>query len=894
MGPHYLDRLFAPRAIAVFGASDRKDSVGGRVLSNLLAAGFEGPVFPINPKHDTVAGRRCFHTIGETGVPVDLAVIATPAATVPGIIHECGEHGVRAAIVHSAGFAEGQEKTTGIELETALLAEARRYHMRLLGPNCLGLIRPATKLNATFTNNTARSGSLALVSQSGALCTAILDWAEAHHVGFSAVVSLGEGSDIDFGDLLDYLAVDPATHSILLYIEGIRQSRRFLSALRVAARMKPVVVVKAGRHAAGSRAALSHTGALVGADDVFDAALARAGAVRAMTIEQLFSAAELLATKYRVRGHRLAIVTNAGGPGVLAADRAADLGIELATLSDTTIARLDKLLPSHWSHGNPVDILGDASPSRFRDAAEACLADPRVDGLLVMLTPQAMTEPLAAAKHIVELAAGTDKLVLACWMGEAQVLVARALFTEHRLPEFPSPEASVEAFAYLANYQRNQLLLRQVPGPLSPYSTPDFEGAHLIIDAALAERRTLLTGMEARAVLNAFGIPLLPAMEAHSESEALVMAESIGFPVTLKISSPDITHKSDVNGVRLNIGNAQAVRSVYHELVESVKRQQPKARISGATVERMYKHPHGRELHVGVIRDEVFGPVISFGLGGVAIEVLRDRACALPPLNTFIVRDLIRNTRAAKLIGAFRHMPAVNHAALEQVLLAVSEMVCELPQIKELDINPLVADEQGAVALDVRIVVETPPPRRDRYGHMTIYPYPSHLVSQMQLPDGTDIVLRPIRPEDADIEAAFVRNLSPQARYMRFMQTLEELSPEMLVRFTQIDYDRELALIAVVMEGGKEVEIAVTRYGVNPDGDSCEFAIVVADEWQTRGVGARLLTLLMEAAKARGFKRMEGEVLAENGAMLSLVKRVGFSVSTLPDEPAIFAVQRNL
>jgi len=894
MGPHYLDRLFAPRAIAVFGASDRKDSVGGHVLRNVLAAGFDGPVFPINPKHDSVAGRRCFHTIGETDAPVDLAVIATPAATVPAIIHECGEHGVRAAIIHSAGFNEGQEKTTGIELETALLAEARRYHMRLLGPNCLGLIRPATKLNATFTNNTARSGSLALVSQSGALCTAILDWAEAHHVGFSAVVSLGSGADIDFGDLLDYLAVDPATRSILLYIEGIRQSRRFLSALRVAARLKPVVVVKAGRHAAGSRAALSHTGALVGADDVFDAALARAGAVRAMTIEQLFSAAELLATKYRARGQRLAIVTNAGGPGVLAADRAADLGIELATLSESTMARLNQLLPAHWSHGNPVDILGDADPLRFRAAAEACLADPNVDGLLVMLTPQAMTDPLAVARHIVELAAGTDKLVLACWMGEAHVMVARAYFTEHQLPEFPSPEASVEAFAYLANYQRNQQLLRQVPGPLSPHSSPDVEGAHLIIDTALAERRTLLTGMEARAVLSAFGIPQLPAMEAHSGNEALVMAESIGFPVTLKIASPDITHKSDVNGVRLNIGNAQAVRSVYHELVETVKRQRPQARITGATVERMYKNPHGRELHVGVIRDEVFGPVISFGLGGVAIEVLRDRACALPPLNTFIVQDLIRNTRAAKLIGAFRHMPAVNHAALEQVLLAVSEMVCELPQIRELDINPLVADEQGAVALDVRIVVETPPPRRDRYGHMTIYPYPTHLVSQMQLPDGTDIVLRPIRPEDADIEATFVRQLSPQARYMRFMQTLEELSPEMLVRFTQIDYDRELALIAVVMQDGKEVEIAVARYGVNPDGDSCEFAIVVDDEWQAKGVGARLLTLLMEAAKAKGFKIMEGEVLAENGAMLSLVKRLGFSVSSMPDEPAIFAVQRSL
>lgn len=891
MGPHYLDRLFTPRAIAVFGASDRKNSVGGRVLNNLQAAGFDGPVFPINPRHDTVAGRSCFHSISKTNAPVDLAVIATPAPTVPQIIHECGEHGVHMAIIYSAGFAEAQKKMSGLELGKALLAEARRYQMRLLGPNCLGLIRPAAKLNATFTNNTARPGTLALVSQSGALCTAILDWAEAHPLGFSAVGSLGDGADLDFGDLLDYLAVDSATHSILLYIEGIHQSRRFLSALRVAARMKPVVVVKAGRHAEGSRAALSHTGALVGADDVFDAALARAGAVRAMTIEQLFSAAELLATKFRVRGHRLAIVTNAGGPGVLAADRAADLGVTLATLSETTMTELDKVLPSHWSHGNPVDILGDANPTRFRDAVEACLADHNVDGVLVMLTPQAMTDPLAAAKAVVELAAGTDKLVLACWMGESHVRAARALFTEHRLPEFTSPEASVEVFAYLANYQRNQQLLRQVPGPLSSHRIPDVEGARLIIDTALAERRPLLSGMEARAVLNAFSIPLMPAMEVHSESEALVAAESIGFPVALKIASPDITHKSDVSGVRLNVGNAQAVRSVYHELVESVRRLRPQARIDGATVERMYNPPHGRELYVGVMRDEVFGPVVSFGLGGVAIEVLRDRACALPPLNTFIVQDLIRNTRAAKLIGEFRHMPAVNHAALEQVLLAVSEMVCELPQIKGLDINPMVADERRAVALDVRIAVEIPPPQRDRYGHMAIYPYPSHLISLMQLPDGREIVLRPIRPEDADIEAVFVRNLSPQSKYLRFTQSLQELSPEMLVRFTQIDYDRELALIAVVMQDGKEIEIAVTRYGINPDGDSCEFAIVVADEWQGKGIGARLLTMLVEAAKAKGYKKMEGEVLAENGAMLSLVKRLGFSVSALPDEPAIFAVQ---
>jgi acetyltransferase len=437
-------------------------------------------------------------------------------------------------------------------------------------------------------------------------------------------------------------------------------------------------------------------------------------------------------------------------------------------------------------------------------------------------------------------------------------------------------------------------LLRQVPGPLAPHSAPDIEGARLILETALTERRNLLSGMEARAVLAAFGIPVVPASEAHNANEALVAAESLGFPVALKISSPDIIHKSEVNGIRLNVGNAAAVRSVYHELVESVQKLKPEARIAGVTIERMVRRPHGRELHVGVVRDPVFGPVLSFGLGGTAIEVLRDRAVALPPLNGFIAQELIRGTRAAKLLGAFRNLPAADMAAIEQVLLAVSEMVCELPQIREIDINPLFADEEGAIALDVRIVVEATTPQLDRYAHMAIHPYPGHLVSQMQLPDGTNIELRPIRPEDAGIEADFVRNLSPQAKYFRFMQALRELTPEMLVRFTQIDYDRELALIAVVMQDGSEREVAVTRYGMNPDGESCEFAIVVADAWQGKGIATRLLTLLMEAAKARGFRLMEGEVLAENVPMLNLVKRLGFSAQPIADSPSVYAVSRAL
>jgi len=892
MGPHYLDRLFTPEAIAVFGASDRPESVGARVLQNLRQGKFDGPIYPINPKHKKVQGLRCHPDLAHVGKPVDLAVIATPAPTVPGILHACGEHGVRAAIVLSAGFGEAQGD--GSRLAKAMLEEARRYQIRILGPNCLGLIRPSRKLNATFSKNAAHPGPLALISQSGALCTAILDWAESHKVGFSAVVSLGDAADVDFGDLLDYLALDPETHSILLYVEGIKNARHFISSLRIAARLKPVIVIKAGRHAEGSRAAASHTGALMGADDAFDAALIRAGAVRAQTIDQLFSAAQLLASHHRVRGDRLAIVTNGGGPGVMATDRAVDLGVQVATLAADTLKRLDAVLPAHWSHANPVDILGDAAADRYGAAVRACLADPNTDGVLVMLTPQAMTDPLACAAAVAEAAAGSDKPVLACWMGEGQVERARALFAEQHIPEFPSPEASVEAFAYLAAYHRNQILLLQTPTPLGRDSEPDLEGAQLIIDGALAEHREALNAAETRALLTTFGIPVMPAVEAATANEALVAAESLGFPVALKINSPDILHKSDVSGVRLNITSAQAVRNVFTELVDAVRVQRPEANIRGVTVERMYHHPHGRELLVGMARDPIFGPVISFGAGGTTVEIMRDRAVALPPLNSFMAGTLIRQTRVSALLGAFRQMPPVNLPALQRILRRVSEMVCELPHIKELDINPLMADDNGAVALDARVIIDYRPPQLIRYGHLAIHPYPVDLVDHWQLNDGTNITIRPIRPEDADIEQAFVRKLSPQAKYFRFMQSLRELTPQMLVRFTQIDYDREMALIAVTEQDGQEVELAVARYAMNPDGESCEFALVVADQWQKRGLGSRLMSNLMEAAQARGYRKMEGEVLADNTPMLALVRSLGFEVHTSAEDPGVKQVNRLL
>jgi acetyltransferase len=887
-----LAPILAPRSIAVIGASEKPGSVGGRAFANLVSGSFAGPAFPVNPKHDEVLGRPCASSVSEVDGRVDLAVIATPAATVPGLLRECGDQGVRGAVVMSAGFSEMGPR--GERLMEDALREARAFGMRVLGPNCLGFLNPHKGINATFGNNDASPGSLALVSQSGALCTAILDWAEDHHVGFSSVVSIGAAADVGFGDVLDYLALDPNTQSILLYVEGVRHPRRFLSGLRVAARLKPVVVIKAGRHGAGARAAFSHTGSLVGTDDAFEAALRRAGAVRVLSVEQLFAAAALLATGQTVRGNRLAIVTNAGGPGVLSADRAADLGVEVAELAQDTIARLDEQLPGNWPKRNPVDILGDATPERFGEAVRVCLADENVDGVTVLLTPQAMTQPLDAAKAVLEATRKRKKPVLTSWMGSAAMAEARDLFNRERLPTFLSPEASVEAFAYLARHHANQQLLLQVPPPLSDEQEPAVEGAKLIIEGVLAEGRKTLTTTESRALLAAFHIPVLPAIEATTPNAALVAAETLGLPVAMKIHSPDISHKSEVGGVRLDVDSPRGVRRAFTELVDAARAAMPDADVRGVTVEPMWRRKHGRELGIGVVRDPVFGPVLSFGAGGTAIEVLRDRAVELPPLNDFIARRMIARTRTSKMLGDFRGAPAVDLDAVVRVLLRLSTLVCEIPHVQELDINPLLADAQGATVLDCRISVARPEPHSAPYGHMAIHPYPFALVETWQLADGTDIVLRPIRPEDALIEETFVNGLSEQSKYFRFMRALKEITREMVVRFTQPDYDREMAFIAVVDQGGEEIEIGVARYYTNPDGRTCEFALVVADAWQGKGIGTQLMTRLMNVARDRGLDTIEGDILADNAPMLHLMRKLGFSTRAAPDDPTLMIAARPL
>jgi acetyltransferase len=889
---HYLHPLFNAGSVAVFGASEREDSVAGILFRNLRKSGYAGQVYPVNPKHDSIFGERCYAYASELPAIPDLALVATPAPTVAQVLEDCGKRGIRHAIVLSAGFREVGAK--GAALEEAVKHVAGKYGIRFIGPNCLGIQRPGIGLNATFSQGATLAGDLALVSQSGALCTAMLDWAENNGIGFSSVISTGASADIDFGEILDYLAYDNETKGILLYIEGIRDARRFMSALRATARFKPIVMVKVGRHEAGSKAVQSHTGALVGSDAVFDALVRRAGVVRVNTILQLFASARALSSHIQPSGNRLAIVTNGGGPGVMATDRAVDLGVRLAELAPATIERLDQVLPANWSHGNPLDIIGDAAADRYRAAVRACLDDDGVDGVLVMLTPQAMTRPTEAARAVIDAARDSRKPVLTCWMGEAQVEEGRRLFKEAGIPYFTTPEPAVEVFSFLSAFYDNQRQLIQTPGPLSHQAEPDVEGARMIIESALAQGRHLLNEVESKALLSAFRIPVAQTLIARNPMEAMLMAQQIGFPVVMKINSPDITHKSDVHGVRLGLSSGQAVRSAFNEMLAEVRRKQPGATLDGVVVEPMVSRPHAREVLLGMTSDPVLGPVIVFGAGGVDVEAFKDRAVTLPPLNRYLAHDLIRRTRVSILLGPFRNRPEADMTSLENVLLRLSEMVCELPWLAELDINPLLVDERGALALDARIVIAPRVPTADRYGHMAIHPYPSHLVTHWQLPSGADVVIRPIRPEDADLTQTFVRGLSEETKYFRYMDAVRELSPTMLARLTQIDYSREMALLAVTEIDGKEVELGVARYAINPDGKSCEFALVVDDQWQKQGIGHKLMDVLMDVARAKGLEVMEGEVLKTNRRMLKLAESLGFRIEAHPEDDSVRRIARPL
>ncbi len=891
MGPHYLNRFFTPKSVAIVGASERPESVGYRLLLNMQEAEFKGGLYPVNNKREQILGLKAYPDLNSVPEDLDLVIISTPAPTVPSVMRQCGEKGVNSVIIITAGFGELGEE--GHRLQQDVLDIAHRYGIRLIGPNCLGVARPSGFLNATFGDGTIQDGNLALLSQSGAVCTAILDWAKSEDIGFSTVVSMGGAADIDFGEVLDYLATDTKTTGILMYVEGIRDARRFLSGLKAAARLKPVVLIKSGRHEAGIKAAMSHTGAMVGGDSVFDAAIERAGVVRVYSISELFSATRVLANNYEVTQDRLAIITNAGGPGVMSTDRAEDVGIKMAELSDDSLNALNAVLPTHWSHANPVDILGDATSERYKQSLDVCLKDDNIDGVLVILTPQAMTNPTEVAEFIIEGAKTSKKPVLAAWTGGAKVEEGRALFANSNVAHFNTPEVAVDAFGFLANYAQNQILLKQIPSPSDERAEPDVKGARLIIERVLAEGRDVLTAQEAKAILAAFHIPVNQTVKVTSAKDAMIAAETLRFPVVLKINMPEFSHKSDIGGVRLNINSVEEIARHFTEMEHAIKSKYPEINEVGMTVEQMFKSDSGRELMIGVVRDPVFGPAISFGLGGTMVEILKDNAVALPPLNAYMVEQMIGKTKAAKYLQKFRNLPEANKQALIDVLLNISEMVSELPEILELDINPLIVDAKGAIAVDARIKAHTSH-QLSRYAHMAIHPYPHELSQHYLTANGANVTIRPIRPEDAKMEKDFVARLSEKTKYFRYHQALQELTPEMLVRFTQIDYDKEMAFVAVTDDPNLPDELGVGRYSIMPDGHSVEFAIVVADDCQRLGIGSKIMKTLMQTAKNKGMLSFEAEVLKDNEPTLEMVKKLGFSIEPIAGKNDVIRAVKDL
>ncbi len=889
MEKHYLTPLFAPGSVVVF-AGDRDAPESLTPQARALHEALQAQRFAGTLQYLDVHTSGTLADLAQTRA--DLAVIALPAEDVAAALAVVGRIRCRSALVLSSG------------VEAPLAAQwrkvARREGIYLLGPNSLGLQRPSLKLNASSVGPLAREGSLGLICQSGALAASMLDWAVNNGVGFSSVVSLGPHTDFGLNEALDFLAHDSHTHSIAVYMEGIQNARGFMSALRSAAFAKPVVVLKAGRKSAGNAAAQTHSGAIVGSDEVFDAVLRRAGAVRVRSFVALFSAVKCLASRYRPTGNRLCVITNGGGPGVLAADWGNEIGLELARLSEQTVAELAPQLPPLASLRELVDLSEEAGPAHYERALGAAFQDRQVDGVLVIYSPKADADAAAVARVTAEARLKANKPLLTCWMGDASVASAREVLRAAQIPTFRTPEAAVGAFGNIASYHQNQQLLQQTPAPLTALAKPDIEGARLVIESVLAERRHVLTEMESKTLLAAFHIPVTNTLLARSGHEAMMIATQLGFPVALKIDSPEVVHKSDVGGVVLNVQTGAAARDAYDEMVQRVARLQPGVRINGVTVQKMARARRGREVCIGLLTDEPFGPVITFGAGGNMIELIRDRAMELPPLNQFLARRLIQRSRVAETLGEWRGAPAVQLERLEQLLLRVSEMVCALPQLREVDINPIIADEHGAVAVDARVVVQEVPAAGGGegkggayYGHLAILPYPERYEQVWPLQGGGEYLVRPIRPDDAQMIQRVVRELSPESRYFRFVSPMSELPNALLARFTLIDYDREMALVAVLRERSVDAEgevsqseriIGVSRYVANPDHTSCEFALVVADDFANRGVGGRLMLAIMDVARERGLSEMQGLVLTSNVRMLKLMRRIGFEVRSCDDD----------
>ncbi|MES2901242.1 MAG: bifunctional acetate--CoA ligase family protein/GNAT family N-acetyltransferase [Pseudomonadota bacterium] len=888
MSVRNLDRLFAPQSVAIIGASERPGSVGATVLRNVMQGGFKGQIFPVNPKHENamLGGALCWARVSALPVAPDLAIICTPPATVPSIIRQLGERGTRAAIVLTAGL-NTQYDAQGRTLRQAALDAARPYVLRLLGPNCVGMLVPGIGLNASFAHTNARPGKIAFLSQSGALVTAVLDWANARAIGFSKFVSVGDSADIDFGDLLDYFASDPGTSAILMYVEDVRHARKFMSAARAAARSKPTLVLKAGRKAEGARAAASHTGALAGSDDVYDAAIRRAGMLRVLTTEDLFAAVETLARSRPLFGERLAIMTNGGGPGVMATDALVEGKGSMAQLHGDILRRLDEVLPATWSRGNPVDIIGDAPAERYVQTLQILLQDPQVDAILFIHAPTAIVPSADIARALAPIAAAASRNFLACWLGQGAVAEARKVFTEAGVPCYRTPEEAVGAYLQIVQFRRNQNLLMQVPPAACTGLAVGRARAAEVIRGALAAGRKILTEPEAKEVLDAYGIPVVPTRIARTAEEAVAVAREIGFPVALKILSPDISHKSDVGGVVLDLEREEGVRAAALRMHALMSELQPGARLEGFTVQQMARRPQAHELIVGVATDPVFGPVVLFGQGGIAVEVTADHAVALPPLNAVLADDLIGRTRVARLLAGYRNRPPADRAAIVRVLMQVSQMVADLPELVELDINPLLADSAGAVALDARIRVALADKSASSMDRLAIRPYPAELEQDITW-DGKPLCLRPIRPEDGAAHLAFFDALTPDdVRYRMFVR-VRELQPSQLARFTQIDYDREMAFIATrTGASGLPETIGVARVVADPDNVQAEFAVTVRSDLKGHGLGAILMEKLIAYCRARGTREIVGEAMPQNTRVIRLARRLGFDITPNPLEETV-------
>ncbi|MCF8145825.1 MAG: bifunctional acetate--CoA ligase family protein/GNAT family N-acetyltransferase [Deltaproteobacteria bacterium] len=874
MGLFNLDKIFKPESVAVIGASPSQGSIGFALMENLTGGGYEGRIVPVNPKHSEIMGIKTYPALSMAKQDVDLAIIATPIATVPEIVKECVETGVGGAIIISAGGREtGPE---GLELEKEIDREARKGGLRIIGPNCMGIIRPDRNLNASFAAHMVPKGNLAFISQSGAICSAMLDLSLKEHMGFRYFVSIGAMLDVDFGDLIDYLGMDPEVKSILLYIESLTHFRKFMSAARAVSRVKPIVILKAGKGKAGARAAASHTGAMAGEDTVYEAAFKRAGAVRVDTLQDFFDCAELLAKQPLPSGRRLVVITNSGGPGVMAADAIEEYGLELSPLSRETMNGLNKILPPHWSHGNPIDILGDATAERYEKAAECCFKAGEIDGMLVIVNPQAMTNPTEVARTLGKGLQKRSFQVFTALMGGADVEEGRHVLNRAGIPTYDTPERAIRSFMFLDKYARNLKLLQEIPSKLLRDVAADEDSAREVIGKALEKGECLLTETESKRLLSSYGIPVNRTETAGSPEAAVGLASEIGYPVVMKVLSPDISHKTEAGGVLTDLGSDQEVREAYEKIMNSAHAYDPEAEILGVTLQSMIKNPDV-ELLVGAVKDPNFGPVIVFGLGGIFAEVLGDREMGLPPLNRTLARRLMEPTKAFTLLNGFRNIPPADMSLLEKLIVCLSHLLVDFPEIAELDMNPVIVKDGKPYAVDARVLIkksDTPSPL-----HLVISPYPEQYEFQEVTSGGVEIFIRPIRPEDASLLLDLFDNMSMKSRYQRFFIPMKSLSNDLLIQLTQIDYDRHIALVALRREAGEDEMLGVARAIAGPDNEEAEFSVAVGDAWQGKGIGRKLLRTCLRVGKEYGIKTLYGTVLAENTQMLGLAREFGFKVT---------------